>query len=113
MRTLLSDSSEFQSCYGRLMDTLRQLPDDQLELFATRYLAPSLVAKESLEAKSIVDALQALAISRQKAQDLLVKYVFRASTVDKELIMSALHVCFTVKVPSQVRKANHGYCELI
>ena len=100
---LCSDSSKFQSCYGHLVDTLRQLPDDKFNVFAAQYLSPSLLAENSPEAKAMVDAVVAVATNRQKAQDILVQYIFRASTVGKDLMLRAIHVCFTVKLPSQVR----------
>lgn len=99
---LFLESPEFRLCYGRLVSTLQQLPDEQLDNIASHYLAPALVLENSLEAKTMVDALEAVAMNRQRGQELLVKYVFRASDFNKELIIRAIHVCFTVKEPSRV-----------
>jgi hypothetical protein len=100
------ESPEFRQCYGSLVDTLRQLPDENLNDIAVHYLAPVLVAKNSLESIAILDGLEALAINRQFAQKLLVWHIFRSHTVTKELVVRAIHVCYTVQEPCQVDSGN-------
>lgn len=99
---ITSESPEFRICYGHLVDILEKLPDKQLDAVVAPYLAPVLVAENAPKVKAIVDGLEAVATNRRRGQELLVKYVFRRSTVSKEIVMRALHVCYTVKEPCQV-----------
>jgi hypothetical protein len=95
------ESPEFRQCYGSLVDTLRQLPDENLNDIAAHYLAPVLLTENSLDSRAILDGLEALAMNRQLAQKLLVRYIFRGHTASKELVVRAIHVCYTVQEPCQ------------